>query len=673
MDMNSFYGGPNGQSFSIKRVFATRNGLENSLISDLNLGWASPIYVGEYVLVSYGVPGNAQGTYESNREVDVKADGYGSNFSLWIKEYNQTPEQSIKQPEEYEKGPNGLIYRCLGSMSGNTPKFSIEFSVSNADIAPTLKFKEPFNPDAPVLVITIPQSQILSLKQPTEILDANEEPRVVYDEKENINRPTLQFFLPQAQVIEEAKIVEILDVGTNPEIWLDNGTEAPEGFEAEGNVNHPIIKLKLPASQEILPSNIKVAPEDADTEPYLDFDNTGEHKNNPILTFHIPKAQVMVDPDTKVVGPDIEPDVALNPEADVNSPQLMFKLPRAVKFYYGSLLGQKSAGTYTLQEEGFDGYAIGDYYINEGTGFIYIVTNVEPMEGANPRVTFQYVACVQQPLPTVSTTPISPYTLEGEQNNPSVERQFTNEEQTTWGLKFNIPKAPKAAMTYEYVGSIELGSANVTVRDQDTVNFDFKIPTGSKLFSGLEVDDQNLSATVEGARAGDLYLNSETGKVYILQNSMQWVEQRGSLKGPVGENLHIVRDFKFDESIDGTNSLDNGVKLIKEKYEGPYSPEDIFGVTWKMLDEQEIAYWYYCTEEVTQEGNEYVWGRVQLTGNMNSFFANDYTDDSDEPITNKGYSINYINKLIGQPDDETSEVTTYSKKQIIEMLSWGTW
>jgi hypothetical protein len=62
--MNSFYGGPSGQSFEIEKVFTSRK----ALLDDLELRWTSDIGVGSYVFVSYGMPGTDK--YNTNREID---------------------------------------------------------------------------------------------------------------------------------------------------------------------------------------------------------------------------------------------------------------------------------------------------------------------------------------------------------------------------------------------------------------------------------------------------------------------------------------------------------------------------------------------------------------------------------------------------------------------------
>lgn len=69
---------------------------------------------------------------------------------------------------------------------------------------------------------------------------------------------------------------------------------------------------------------------------YSEEDTLHEH---PILTFSLPRSQVMAAPETVTRAPDFEPKVTN--VGTVNAPKLHFDLPRAVKFYYGSLLGQK--------------------------------------------------------------------------------------------------------------------------------------------------------------------------------------------------------------------------------------------------------------------------------------------------------------------------------------------
>lgn len=604
--------------------------------NDISMGWRSPISVGSFVVISYGEPNSDDYEVYLNQDLDISNKSY--NSTLWQKIYDEDNNQN-----------NGIGYRLIMSMAGYTPR--IEFirpiDVLDADQLPDIIYDNS-NPDKPTVKLRLPQSQVLSMHQPITVLNADQMPQVLYDES-NINRPVLTFRLPQSQRIQQGAIN-----------WI-KANEDPR-FELDlTDINRPVLNFWLPVAQEIQEGDIHIL--DADEEPYFHIDSTDP--DNPILSFWLPQSQVMQDPSTKVIGPSGVPSVSLD-DSDINAPKLEFELPRAVKFYYGSLLGERQVGTYTETSAMFADYGVGDYYINAATGFIYEVTAVN-----GNTCTFQYVACIQQPLPDVTTIGISPYTTTGEQNNPKVIRTFTNNDQTAWKLEFQLPKAPKPAVTAEFLGPLETGSASVSVTDADTMTFDFKIPTGSRMFAGTDVRPGHQDAIVEDAKPGDLYLNADTGEVYILNPSGMWIIQQGSLKGPVGDALHVVRNY--ETTIEDT--FDNGRDLIISQYvddDGnpiPYSPDEIFAVTFKDAElEKETAYWYFFTED-------HKWGRVQLTGGVMNLIENTYQESPEEaPITNKTYSIDYINKLIGgKIDSGNADKVAFSKNQIFDLLSWGTW
>ena len=52
MNMLSFYGGPAGKDFTIAKIFPNKTAMD----ADIALGNNSPIYAGDYVLISYGDP-----------------------------------------------------------------------------------------------------------------------------------------------------------------------------------------------------------------------------------------------------------------------------------------------------------------------------------------------------------------------------------------------------------------------------------------------------------------------------------------------------------------------------------------------------------------------------------------------------------------------------------------
>ena len=98
MNMLSFYGGPAGKDFTIAKTFPNKAAMD----ADIALGHDSPIYTGDYVLISYGDPN--QPKFEEN----LAADGDTSyNATLWKKEWN-----------------DGYSYREIVSIASSYPKFA---------------------------------------------------------------------------------------------------------------------------------------------------------------------------------------------------------------------------------------------------------------------------------------------------------------------------------------------------------------------------------------------------------------------------------------------------------------------------------------------------------------------------------------------------------------------
>lgn len=625
---------------------------------DIKMGWKSPVPVGSFVVISYGEPSSED--YEKYLDIDLNADGHNHNSTLWQKIY-----------DEEQNEHNGIGYRLIMSMAGFTPR--IQFTDPaiieiNADEVPYLDY-DMSNIDKPKITLYLPQEQNVWVNEPN-ILNANELPNIIYDygalDEDNqiikedsvpkageyggtINDPVIVFELPQPQVLTVAQIERILDADEMPTLIYDYGE-----LDEEGN----------PLKDEN--GNLKPG-------------TFGGTINSPVLRFELPQSQVMQDPDTTVIAPDEDPSVVLHykerevdgkKEDDINKPFLEFKLPRAIKFYYGDLFGSKKDYIDETNDK-FSDYAVGDYYINEATGFIYKVIKKE-----GTICSFEYIACIQQPLPEIGYKGISPYTKEKEQNIPKVTKELTNEDGTSWKLNFELPKAPIPAIESEFIGPLQTEEAKVEITNENTMTFKFKIPTGSKILMGTEVEKTGSKVDVEGARPGDVYVNSNSGDIFILYpdedgNNGEWIFQSASFKGAPGDALHIVRRYRTTEP----NTFLNGVNLIKERYryedgqEIKVESDDLFAVTF--INEEEntlIAYWYFYTEDEK-------WGRVPLTGDILNFILNEYTPSTKEdPVVDMTYSVDYINSLIGGKIDwDIAHRVAFSKDQIYHLLSWGDW
>lgn len=675
-----FYGGRQGKDFSISSVFPNKVKMDE----DLAMSWTSPVSVGEYVVISYGMVHDID--YDYKKEIDLKAYGKSYNSTLWRKEYVDADGTGSAA---------GLRYRLISSMTGNTPKmivnepitvldadempdvdgnntdpdfFYITFKlpqnqilvkkediVLNADQEPSVDFDET-DINRPALTFSLPQSQVLTKREPfVNVLAADQEPEVTYDDETNINRPVIGFNLPQSQVIENITVT-IVDSNEEPQVVFDT--------TYDGTINRPVLHFTLPKAQIIALGETIEA--DADTSPSVDIDNS--NPSNPILTFTLPQAQVMGNAETEVIGPNEAPNVELD-STNINAPFLKFALPRAVKFYYGDKLGSRESKTYVLESEDFADYAIGDYYVNSATGFIYLITAKTDNE-----CTFEYQASIQQPLPAAVAISIDPYV---EQDGdyvpaaPTVSRAFTNADGTQWQLTFGMPQAPTPQVTTEWLGPEEEGQgADAVISGTNTIAFNFRIPQGAKIFSGTEIAN-SASADIE-ASIGDIYLNTETGDIFKWLGS-SWELQDGNLKGPVGDALNVVRSYNITGVADTLAEVSAEIEKLYVAEDGtalPITPDQIFAVAWIGDDGEggttEIYYWYFKTAEG-------IWGRVQLTGGVSSLLENVYNNESDGEVTNKTYSINYINKLVNNTTTVADPATqTFSAEQIIALSSWGT-
>ena len=264
-------------------------------------------------------------------------------------------------------------------------------------------------------------------------------------------------------------------------------------------------------------------------------------------------------------------------------------------------------------------------------------------------------------MPSIKAGGINPYVQEGsgyDSTIPQVDRILNTNGTIEWELQFRLPRAPKFAVSSSFVGSAEQGTASSQITSENTVTLNFKIPTGSRLFAGLKITADGATTTIDGAKSGDVYLNSETGVLYTLTNRI-WKASEKSIKGPTGDALNIEAEYQLTETASYAPSLENGVAYIEEHYTGTIDSHKIFAITWTLLDNGgDVSYWYFKTSAGE-------WARVQLTGGISSLIENAYKENVD----NKTYSINYLNSLIEGKNGETGKLTTYSKAKIDELLS----
>ena len=571
------------------------------MAEDLKQRWKSPIGVGDFVFISYGLPsGDYDKTdYDENRKIDeVVYEGKNYNSTLWEKIYTEKEQSGNNELTGVEflylDKNYGLGYKLVASLTGETPRIVIVDDINT---------------------------------RPERVLHANEDPYVTVDNN-NTDYPQITFHLPRSQVLQ-------MNATTNkPGLSL-----VPSFNYDEQDIDRPILNFTMPEMWDIDVSDepIHLPPNE---HPKVSI-RTLEDNQTKEITFSLPNAQMLnTDIITQIVGPLISPEVSLSDDPQL--PQLTFKLPRAVKFHYGDLLGKTSKKVYILEKTevpNVENMAIGDYYLNKNMGFIYLISSID-----ETTITFNYEGDIARPDPKVKTAPIDPYTPEGEKTEISVESVYDDPvEKVGLTHSFKIPNLPIFTASYTKVGSDKIGSlvAKAEEGKTDTFAFNFKIPEGSQWFVGEEVNDNKLTASIEGAMSGDYYLytvqNMEDpfrGNIYRFDGN-SWINIHRNIEGPVGDALNIKAIHKFNEVENGPDTIENISILLQKIYPEGISPDELLAVSYTHTDKGEISYWcFYINER---------WERVLLTGGMAGLLQNQYDPTGD---INKTYTSAYINKLL---------------------------
>lgn len=370
----------------------------------------------------------------------------------------------------------------------------------------------------------------------------------------------------------------------------------------------------------------------------------------------------VADP-TIILGPLEDPDVTID-ISNVNNPELQFYLPRAVRFFFGDLLGQDTMPQvdtqYVIDSSLVSSeIRLGDYYINRNTGYVFLL---EKIEGNSMFFTFK--ACFQPPAPEVVHTIGNAYYLDEDGINyvPNYPRFSFVKVANGWQALITTPREPNIVVgETNFIGPLEQGYTEGKIANEHDYKLDFYIPRGSQHFTGSAVEGSPISTTsVEGTKPGDIYVNTNinslyNGHVYQLNLDSQW-EDKGSIKGSTGDALKIVGSYTItptqvanDSLVDVGNYLTGlGVSLAED---------ELVAVTYVDANNEDTAYWYYQLDGQ--------WNRVRITGGLNSILKDQYVVDSDEGYV---YTTRYINSLIVSqnspsvnPDRNTYNITTINE------------
>lgn len=651
--MNSFYGGQQGKSFKISAIFRSANERPSgdprqSLTGDLNLGWNSPIGIGELVFISYGLPGVITSTsydvYGYNKELDHNL-GHAYNGTIWQKIYKE-PDTGHEIPQDELTGieilwaPNrdaeGFGYKLIASTTGTTPTLTVQTQELLPEQSPDVVINNT-DLDFPILTFKLPvMPEFLLINSPVD--STGDAPDVKWLPPDG---------LPTVSIVKD---------------W-DNPDESQQDEDL-----HFVFSMPKPIEQI-----------------EIDQENT----------------QIIDNPNVDGFSVSLEKNADWQATTPTESGQynshfgydLAFEIPRAARFFYGPLSDVIGSAQHFDPLNPSNLMVIdppfvqndhemheGDYFIDTDTGFLFTPIDEVEYEGVlSQNLTF--LARFDTKIPTVIASN-GEYTYELDEGEwvlkqPVATRTYIEGgDGKDWQMQFVFPPLPSFSVTDSFIGAEE-GQGSVVgslvpgtgahSEESNEYQIAFTIPRGSRWYAGT--GDPIVAAT-PNCKLGDYWLDGETGllwKYALVNNEPEWTElldplgNQYSIRGPVGKALNIIA-YKEYTATQAPN-YDDIIDLLEEDYPEA-TDEQIVSVYWPSNDTTNAAvYWFTNTRD---NG----WVGTKVTGNISHLLKNEYYDNGDSD--DFGYTVEYINGLL--KDDfatENKDKVGYSARFIEELLSWG--
>lgn len=619
----------------------------------------------------------------------------------------------------------GLGYALLASFTGETPYLQLNHEVINADKTPLISPDKDSTPEVPKYTLHLPQSQVLTEENfsynfvdpmaNNELVhvsvDYKADPNVPDKDqtKGSINRPSLDMTFPFPWKFH----LDFDHINANQDATgvLTNRKELSDGSYTEDSETKDTkyFTVRFPKAYQV-DRTVKVQEIKTGETPTAFIDKLLDKPNDEAswrdgsvmkVTYNAPRPQKIRSQDVKriVVAPETYPSIIWNEKNTYNTtddsgtpehPELTFNLPRAAKHIFGDeepALQPQGNYLFVANKDNPDlnpsliknlQIKIGDYYIWKETGDIWVIYAID---GTVPdksdtgeyvsidSISLRYEACLAGLMEQPKVVKIDTYKdlTKGELNDPVITLQYkdtVNKRHPYY--QFNLPQLPNIETDYISVGSAEASTLKQTFTARAT-KFTFTVADGTKWFVGNEVTDNTTSATVKGARNGDMYLhfttatdytNSNRGNVYKLSKN-GW-SKVGNLVGPTGQALNIINTIRVESvtSLEEDANIKNQLNTIYNTNKP--TPDQLIAVNYYDTETKTThSYWYYWDSTAND------WKNVIITGGLGDLIKTSYYEQDDNSHT---YSTKYINTLIKHTDNITGsqdiEKTTYSAGKI---------
>lgn len=619
MNMLSFYGGPAGKDFTIAGTFPNKAKMDE----DVALGNDSPIYAGDYVLISYGDPNLP--TFVENLEADGNI---SYNATLWKKEWN-----------------NGYGYREIVSIASSYPKFAAGNIEANLPFgsAPQLTV-DSSSPANPKIGLKMPASLVAGTANTTESVAPTEVPSVtpVYSGDPLGNELSFQAKIPRGvtftpSVSDAGEISWTNDGGlTNPATKSIKGQKGDTGISFAGIEYSPSTVSGGNNTFKVKYSNGTTGTESYNIKNGVDITSVEE------ITSDIDggtNSITFVKSDGTKVGPVTVKNgsrgstgtiksVTATVDANVGIPQVTAKAKgdpsnADITFEFKNLKG--NPGTISTVTAAVDNTSVdtGDPECvvelggtPENRSFNLIFSHLVGTQGVKGDTGYYFT-------PAVDALGNLSWNNNGELNNPAT---------------VNI-KGPKGDG-----GTVEITNILIDNGSSETATPSAEVISGTTdpQHAKYSLSFHNLVGKrgAQGPRGyyflpsvatnGDLSWSNNSGGELANPTT---VNIRGP-QGEVGNPLNIIATEIITEAQVAEDTLAAVGAELTARGRDPQAGE-LIAVTYEKSENDVISYWYFKVNAT--------WQRVQLSGGMGGVIVN--TKVIDTTASSKVYSAEYINAL----------------------------
>lgn len=616
MNMLSFYGGPAGKDFTIAKVFPNKAAMD----ADVALGNDSTIYVGDYVLISYGDPNSPE--FSAN----LTADGDTSyNATLWKKEWN-----------------NGYSYKEIVSVASSYPKFAagnIESSLPFGS-APQLSIDSSSLAN-PKIGLKMPASLVAGTANTTESVAPTVVPSAtpVYGGTLG-NELSFQVKIPRGvtftpNLTDAGEISWTNDGGlTNPVPVSVKGPKGDMGVSFAGIEYTPstasggnnTFKVKYSNGTTGAESyNIRNGVDITDVEETTSDADGGTNSITFVKSDGTKVGPITVKNGSKGSTGTIK-SVSATIDANVGTPQVTATLTgdksnADIAFEFKNLRGNPgviSAVTATVDntsiETGDPACGVTAGGTPENRSFELAFSHLVGKQGTQGETGYYFT-------PAVSTTGDLSWTNNGELDNPAT---------------VNI-KGPKGDG-----GTVEITSVAVDNGSSETATPSAEIISGTTdpQHAKYSLSFHNLVGKrgPQGAR-GYYFLPSlaSNGDLSWSNNGDLANPTTVNIRGPqgeVGNPLNIIATETITSAQVAEDTLAAVGAELTARGRDPQAGE-LIAVTYEKAENDAVSYWYFKVDAA--------WQRVQLSGGMGGAIVN--TKVTDATASSKVYSAEYVNAL----------------------------